>query len=427
MEKKCKKAKWLSGEALQKAVKRREVKSKGEKERYKHLNAEFQRIARREKKAFFSDQCKEIEEKNRMGKTRDLFKKIRDTKGTFHANMGSIKDRNGLDLTKAEDIKKRWQEYTEELYKKDLHDPDKHDDVITHLEPDILECEVKWALESITTGASILLLSLTVSSVGVTGAGRLLCKRYLTMLSWVVLSAAAAAAPSLKNAAFLGPGVLQPSLAPVPPLPEHGGKVHFGLIPEEFFQFLYPKTGVTGPYVLGTGLILYLLSKEIYVITPETASAISTIGFLVYVVKKYGASVGEFADKLNEQKIAQLEEVKQASIKQIQDAIDMEKSQQALVQKRHYLFDVQRNNIAMALEVTYRERLHRVYREVKNRLDYHISVQNMMRQKEQEHMINWVEKHVVQSIPAQQEKETIAKCIADLKLLAKKAQAQPVM
>jgi len=151
MEKKCKKAKWLSGEALQIAVKRREVKSKGEKERYKHLNAEFQRIARRDKKAFFSDQCKEIEENNRMGKTRDLFKKIRDTKGTFHAKMGSIKDRNGMDLTEAEDIKKRWQEYTEELYKKDLHDPDNHDGVITHLEPDILECEVKWALESITT------------------------------------------------------------------------------------------------------------------------------------------------------------------------------------------------------------------------------------------------------------------------------------
>ena len=150
MEKKCKKAKWLSGEALQIAVKRREVKSKGEKERYKHLNAEFQRIARRDKKAFLSDQCKEIEENNRMGKTRDLFKKIRDTKGTFHAKMGSIKDRNGMDLTEAEDIKKRWQEYTEELYKKDLHDPDNHDGVITHLEPDILECEVKWALESIT-------------------------------------------------------------------------------------------------------------------------------------------------------------------------------------------------------------------------------------------------------------------------------------
>ena len=117
MEKKCKKAKWLSGEALQIAVKRKEAKNRGEKERYKHLNAEFQRIARRDKKVFLSDQCKEIEENNRMGKTRDLFKKIRDTKGTFHAKMGSIKDRNGMDLTKVEDITKRWQEYTEELYK----------------------------------------------------------------------------------------------------------------------------------------------------------------------------------------------------------------------------------------------------------------------------------------------------------------------
>ena len=124
MEKKCKKAKWLSGEALQIAVKRREAKSKGEKERYKDLHTEFQRIARRHKKAFLSEQCKEIQENNRMGKTRDLFKKIRDTKGTLHAKMGSIKDRNDMDLTKAEDIKKRWQEYTEELYKKDLHDPD---------------------------------------------------------------------------------------------------------------------------------------------------------------------------------------------------------------------------------------------------------------------------------------------------------------
>ena len=133
------------------AVKRREAKSKGEKERYSHLNAEFQRIARRDKKALLSDQCKEIEENNRMGKTRDLLKKIRDIKGTFHAKMGSIKDRNGMDLTEAEDIKKRWQEYTEELYKKDLHDQDNHDGVITHLEPDILECEVKWALGSMTT------------------------------------------------------------------------------------------------------------------------------------------------------------------------------------------------------------------------------------------------------------------------------------
>ena len=150
MENKCKKQKWLSEVALQIAVKRRKVKSKGEKERYKHLNAEFQRIARRDKKAFLGNQCKEIEENNRMGKTRDLFKKIRDTKGLFHAKMGSIKDRNVMDLTEAEDMKKRRQEYTEELYKKDFHDPDNHDGVITDLEPDILECEVKWILERIT-------------------------------------------------------------------------------------------------------------------------------------------------------------------------------------------------------------------------------------------------------------------------------------
>ena len=140
----------MSVEALQIAEKRREAKGKGEKEWYTHLNAEFQRIARREKKVFLSDQCKEIEENNRMGKARDLLKKIRDTKRTFHAKMGSIKNRNGMDLTEAEDIKKRWQEYTEELYKKDLHDPDNHDGMITHLEPDILKCEVKWALGSIS-------------------------------------------------------------------------------------------------------------------------------------------------------------------------------------------------------------------------------------------------------------------------------------
>ena len=131
-------------------MKIREAKSKGEKERYSRLNADFQRIARRGKKAFLSDQCKEIEENNRIGKTRGLFKRIRDTKGTFHAKMGSIKDRNGMDLIEAEDIKKRWQEHTEELYKKDLQDPDNHDGVIIHLEPDILEWEVKWALRSIT-------------------------------------------------------------------------------------------------------------------------------------------------------------------------------------------------------------------------------------------------------------------------------------
>ena len=127
------------------------MKGKGEKERYIHVNAEFQRIARKDKKAFQSDQCKETNENNRMEKTRDLFKKIRDTKGTFYAKMGLIKDRNGMDLTEAEDIKKRWQEYTEKLYRKEFYNPDNHDGMITYLEPDILECKVKWALGSITT------------------------------------------------------------------------------------------------------------------------------------------------------------------------------------------------------------------------------------------------------------------------------------
>ena len=140
-KKKCKKAKWLSEEVLQIAVKRREAKSKGEKESYKHLNAKFQRIPRRDKKGLLIDQCKEIEENIKMGKTRDLFKKIRDTKGIFHVKMGTIKGSNGMDLTEAEDVKKRCQEYTEELYKKYLHNPDNQDGVITHLEPDILECK----------------------------------------------------------------------------------------------------------------------------------------------------------------------------------------------------------------------------------------------------------------------------------------------
>ena len=138
-KKKCQKAKCLSEEALQIAEKRREAKDKGEKKRYTHLNAEFQRIARRDKKAFLRDQCKEIEENNTMGKIRYLFKKIKDTKGTFHAKMGTIKDRNSVDLTEAEDIKKRWQEYSEYLYQKDLHDPDNHNAVVTQLEPDIVE------------------------------------------------------------------------------------------------------------------------------------------------------------------------------------------------------------------------------------------------------------------------------------------------
>ena len=149
-EKKSKKAKWTSEEALQIAEKRNDMKGKGEKEKYVHLNAEFQRIAGRDKNTFLSDQCQQIEENNRLGKTRDLFKKIRDTRGILHAKMGSVKDRNGMDLTEAEDIK-RWQEYTEKLYNKDLNAPDNLTGVITDLQPDILECEVKWTLGSITT------------------------------------------------------------------------------------------------------------------------------------------------------------------------------------------------------------------------------------------------------------------------------------
>ena len=149
----------MSEEDLTIAEKRRGANGKGEKKRYTHLNAEFQRIARGDKKVFLSDQCKKkkkkkIEENKRKRKTKDLFKKSRDIKGTFHANMGTKKDRNSMDLTETEDIKKRWQEYAEELYKKDLHDPDNHDGVITHIEPDILEAKVKWALGSITINKS---------------------------------------------------------------------------------------------------------------------------------------------------------------------------------------------------------------------------------------------------------------------------------
>ena len=150
MKKKSKKARWLSEKAFQIAEKRRELKGKREKERYVQVNADFQRTARRDKKAFLSDQCKEIEENNRMGKNRDLFKKIRATKRIFHEQMGKIKDRNSMDLTEEGDIKKRRQEYTEELYKTDDNDPDNHNGVITHLETDILECEVNWVLGSIT-------------------------------------------------------------------------------------------------------------------------------------------------------------------------------------------------------------------------------------------------------------------------------------
>ncbi|NWZ22779.1 AT5F1 synthase, partial [Asarcornis scutulata] len=210
--------------------------------------------------------------------------------------------------------------------------------------------------------------------------------------------------------------------APVPPLPEKGGEVRHGLIPEEFFQFLYPKTGVTGPYMLGTGLLLYFLSKEIYVVNHETVAAACILSVIIYGIKKYGADVAAFADKLNEEKIAKVTDIKNNAIKDLEAAIEQEKKEQWRAEGRSYLFDAKRNNIAMLLEANYRERLLTVYNEVKKRLDYQVAMQNLKHQKEQDHMIQWVEKNVVQSITPQQQKESIAKCISDLKALSKSAQ-----
>ncbi|XP_062451058.1 ATP synthase F(0) complex subunit B1, mitochondrial [Rhea pennata] len=249
------------------------------------------------------------------------------------------------------------------------------------------------------------------------------------MLSRLVLRAAPAALRSLPPA--LPAGILHSKralhasherLAPLPPLPEKGGEVRYGLIPEEFFQFLYPKTGVTGPYMLGTGLLLYFLSKEIYVVNHETVAAACILSVLIYGIKKYGSDVAAFADKLNEEKVATALTVKNDAIKDLETAIEQEKKEQWRVEGRSYLFDAKRNNIAMLLEANYRERLLTVYNEVKKRLDYQVAMQHLKRQKEQDHMIQWVEKNVVRSITPQQQKESIAKCILDLKALSKSAQ-----
>lgn len=237
---------------------------------------------------------------------------------------------------------------------------------------------------------------------------------------------------SLKKSAPVTAGVLntcrsfhtgQPALAPLPPLPEKPGKVRHGLIPEEFFQFLYPKTGVTGPYMFGTGLLVYLLSKEIYVINHESVAMLSMGIVTIYGIKKFGHKVAEFADRLNEEKVSKAAAVKESAIKELETSVETEKKEQWRVEGRQYLFDAKRNNVTMLLEINYRERLLTVYNEVKKRLDYQVALQDLLRRKEQDHMINWIEKSVVQSITPQQQKESIAKCIADLKLLSKTAQA----
>uniref|UniRef100_A0ACB8F5H9 Uncharacterized protein n=1 Tax=Sphaerodactylus townsendi TaxID=933632 RepID=A0ACB8F5H9_9SAUR len=207
--------------------------------------------------------------------------------------------------------------------------------------------------------------------------------------------------------------------------PETGGKVQpwDNPNPEEFFHVPVPKTESAGPYVLGTGLLLYLLSKEIYVINHETIAAISIVGILIYGIKKFGGDVAAFADKLNNEKVASLTAIKDSMISSLETAIADEKKEQWRVEGRHYLFDAKRNNIAMLLETNYRERLLSVFTEVKKRLDYQVAMQHFVRQKEQDHMIKWVEQNVRKSITAQQEKESIAKCISDLKVLSKSAQA----
>ncbi|XP_064161566.1 ATP synthase F(0) complex subunit B1, mitochondrial-like [Anguilla rostrata] len=243
------------------------------------------------------------------------------------------------------------------------------------------------------------------------------------MLSRLVLVSAS----TLKNSGALGAGLVQASRsfntspqsrAPVPPLPETGGKVRHGIIPEELFQFLYPKTGVTGPYVLGTGLLLYLLSKEVYVINHETFAAACIAVVFIYGVKKFGPNVAAFADKLNEEKVAKAQEVKDLAMSSLAQAIEDEKKEQWRVEGRGMLFDAKRNNVNMLLEINSRERQHLVTSEVKKRLDYQIAMQNLHRRLEQEHLVNWVEKSVIGSITPQQEKESIAKCITDLKKLA---------
>ncbi|XP_060738023.1 ATP synthase F(0) complex subunit B1, mitochondrial [Tachysurus vachellii] len=249
------------------------------------------------------------------------------------------------------------------------------------------------------------------------------------MLSRLVIVSGSA----LKNTGSFGPCVVQASrclhtspqsLAPVPPLPEKGGKVRHGIFPEELFTLLYPKTGVTGPYMLGTGLLLYLLSKEIYVINNETIAAASIGAVLIYGVKKFGPQVAAFADKLNEEKVSKIQEVKDQAMGSLTEAMEQEKKEQWRVEGRNMLFDAKRNNVAMLLETSYRERLHMVTNEVKKRLDYQVALQELQHRMEHEHMVNWVEQNVIKSLTPQQEKESIAKCISDLKVLAKATQAK---
>ncbi|KAM9855136.1 ATP synthase peripheral stalk subunit b, mitochondrial [Aulostomus maculatus] len=238
-------------------------------------------------------------------------------------------------------------------------------------------------------------------------------------------------ANALRGSGFLGAGLVHASRslhtsqrqASQAPLPE-GAKFRLGFIPDDFFQFFYPKTGVTGPYMFGTGLITYLVSKEVYVINDETVAGMVIIAILVYAIKKYGASFASFADKLEEEKRAAIQQYKDEGIADLTQAIENEKREQQRTEAISLLFTAKKNNVIMLLETNYRERLHMVTSEVKKRLDYHAALQELHRRMAREHMIKWVEKSVISSITAQQEKESIAKCITDLKALAKSSKIQ---
>jgi len=204
-------------------------------------------------------------------------------------------------------------------------------------------------------------------------------------------------------------------------MPEEGGKARLGFIPEEWFTFFYNKTGVTGPYVFGAGLLMYLLNKEIYVVNHETLHGAVALGFLIYGVKKFGPLYAQAADKARDEQLTEAEDIKQVELQNYQDIINNELKEQWRLEGRDMLFDAKQENIAMQIETAYRERLHTVAEEVKKKLDYHVEVVNLQRRVQQDHMVAWVEKNVISSITPDQEKANIAQCIKDLKSLSAKA------
>jgi len=201
-------------------------------------------------------------------------------------------------------------------------------------------------------------------------------------------------------------------------MPEEGGKVRFGFVPEEWFTFLQKKTGVTGPYVFGTGLIMYLLNKEIYVVGPETVHATVALTMFIYGIKKFGPGIAAWADKQRVEKLERAYVGRNASIAAYEDAIDHEKTEQWRLEARNNLFNARRENVAMRMEIEYRERLQQVAEGVKRKLDYHVELENVKRRLEQQHMVRWIEQNVVKSITPQQEKEIMNNCISNLKSLA---------